>query len=163
LAWLRLLALDGALAKAEPKTLRYRTLHAAARLTRGGRRRRLRVQASWPWAADIVAAWDRISALPQPPSPAPNPPCPPRTTAHPRARAPPGPPARQPGRRYPQNPQTRPINGQPDLASPRRRRDESSRLVVPVSMTWPVTGTGICLGVLPGCGEGVLRRAGDRP
>src|SRR5215471_3428483 len=30
-------------------------------------------------------------------------------------------------------------------------------------MTWPVTGTGICLGVLPGCGEGVLRRAGDRP
>ena len=67
LAWLRLLALDGALAKAEPKTLRYRTLHAAARLTRGGRRRRLRIQASWPWAADIVAAWDRISALPQPP------------------------------------------------------------------------------------------------
>ena len=27
----------------------------------------------------------------------------------------------------------------------------------------PVTGTGTCLGVLPGCGEGVLRRAGDRP
>ena len=39
LAWLRLLALDGDLAKAEPKTLRYRILHAAARLTRGGRRR----------------------------------------------------------------------------------------------------------------------------
>ena len=32
LAWLRLLALDGALAKAEPKTLRYRNLHAAGRL-----------------------------------------------------------------------------------------------------------------------------------
>jgi hypothetical protein len=30
LAWLRLLALDGALARAEPKTLRYRILHAAA-------------------------------------------------------------------------------------------------------------------------------------
>jgi len=29
LAWLRLLALDGDLAKAEPKTLRYRILHAA--------------------------------------------------------------------------------------------------------------------------------------
>ena len=39
LAWLRLLALDGDLARAEPKTLRYRLLHAAARLVRGGRRR----------------------------------------------------------------------------------------------------------------------------
>jgi len=67
LAWLRLLALDGALAKAEPKTLRYRILHAAARLTRGGRQRRLKIQASWPWAADLVSAWDRISALPQAP------------------------------------------------------------------------------------------------
>jgi hypothetical protein len=67
LAWLKLLALDGPLAKAEPKTLRYRLLHAAARLTRGGRRRRLNIQASWPWAADIVTAWNRISALPQAP------------------------------------------------------------------------------------------------
>ena len=67
LAWLRLLALDGHLARAEPKTVRYRILHAAARLTRGGRQRRLNIQASWPWAADIVAAWERISALPQAP------------------------------------------------------------------------------------------------
>jgi hypothetical protein len=67
LAWLKLLALDGALARAEPKTLRYRILHAAARITRGGRQRRLRIQASWPWAADIAAAWDRISALPHAP------------------------------------------------------------------------------------------------
>ena len=63
LAWLKLLALDGPLARAEPKTLRYKILHAAARLTRGGRRRRLKIQASWPWAADIVAAWDRITVL----------------------------------------------------------------------------------------------------
>jgi hypothetical protein len=35
LAWLRLLALDGALARAEPRTLRYRLLHAAARITPG--------------------------------------------------------------------------------------------------------------------------------
>ena len=63
LAWLKLLALDGPLARAEPKTLRYKILHAAARLTRGGRRRRLKIQASWPWAADIAAAWDRISVL----------------------------------------------------------------------------------------------------
>ena len=67
LAWLKLLALDGPLAKAEPKTLRYRILHTAARLTRGARRRRLGIQATWPWAADIITAWEQISALPQPP------------------------------------------------------------------------------------------------
>jgi hypothetical protein len=67
LASLKLLALDGRLARAEPKTLRYRILHAAAKLTRGGRQRRLNIQASWPWAADIITAWDRISALPQAP------------------------------------------------------------------------------------------------
>jgi len=67
LAWLRLLALDGTLAKAEPKTLRYRILHAAARLTHGGRQRHLNIQATWPWAASIVTAWDRISALPPAP------------------------------------------------------------------------------------------------
>jgi Transposase DDE domain group 1 len=67
LAWLRLLALDGPLAKAEPKTLRYRILHAAARLTRSGRQRRLKIAATWPWAPAIVTAWDRITALPQAP------------------------------------------------------------------------------------------------
>ena len=67
LAWLRLIALDGPLARAEPKTLRYRILHAAARLTRGGRQRRLNIATTWPWATDIVTAWDRISALPQAP------------------------------------------------------------------------------------------------
>jgi hypothetical protein len=54
------------LAKAEPKTLR-RLLHAAARLTRGGRQPRLKIQVTWSWAADIVTAWDRVSALPQAP------------------------------------------------------------------------------------------------
>ena len=34
LSWLRLIALDGDLAKAEPKTLRYRVLHAAGKLVR---------------------------------------------------------------------------------------------------------------------------------
>jgi hypothetical protein len=67
LARLKLPALDGALARAGPKTLRYRILHAAARLARGGRRRRLNIQATWPRAADIVTAWNRISALPQAP------------------------------------------------------------------------------------------------
>ncbi len=67
LSWLAHLGLDGELARAEPKTLRYRVLHTAARLVRGGRRRRLKVSATWPWAQAIADAWDRISALPQAP------------------------------------------------------------------------------------------------
>ena len=67
LAWLRLLALDSDLAKAEPKTLRYRILHAAARLVHGGRRRYLKIAATWPWAQVIVIAWQQITALPQAP------------------------------------------------------------------------------------------------
>jgi hypothetical protein len=67
LAWLRLLALDSELAKAEPKTLRYRILHAAARLVHRGRRRYLKIAATWPWAQVIVTAWQRITAMPQPP------------------------------------------------------------------------------------------------
>ena len=43
LAWLRLLCLTGDLAKAEPKTLRYRLLHTAARIIRGQRRRKIRI------------------------------------------------------------------------------------------------------------------------
>ena len=67
LAWLRLLALDSSLAKAEPKTLRYRILHAAGRLVHGGRKRRLKISATWPWAPAIVTAWHKITALPHPP------------------------------------------------------------------------------------------------
>jgi hypothetical protein len=67
LAWLRLLALDGHLAHAEPKTLRYRILHAAGRLARSGRRRFLKIAAAWPWAPAIMAAWNRVSALAQAP------------------------------------------------------------------------------------------------
>ena len=66
LAWLKLLALDGDLASAEPKTLR-RVLHTAARLVRGGRWRHLKIQATWPWAEAITTAWQRIDALPQAP------------------------------------------------------------------------------------------------
>jgi Transposase DDE domain group 1 len=65
-AWLQLLALDGELARAEPKILRYRALHTAARLTRGQRRRWLRVPSSWPWACAIADAFTRIAAIPAP-------------------------------------------------------------------------------------------------
>jgi len=43
--------------------LRYRILHAAARLVRGGRRRQLKIAATWPWADAITQAWTRIAAL----------------------------------------------------------------------------------------------------
>jgi hypothetical protein len=55
-----------ALTRAEPKTLRYRLLHVAARLVRGGRRLRLRLDQHWPWTAALAAAFDRCAALPQP-------------------------------------------------------------------------------------------------
>jgi hypothetical protein len=66
LAWLKLLALDGDLAKAEPKTLRYLLLHAAARLVHGGRRRTLKIAGAWPWTDEITTAWQRIQAIPHP-------------------------------------------------------------------------------------------------
>ena len=69
IAWTRLLTLTGdaaALATCEPKALRYRLLHVPAHLTRSGRRRRLRVPDTWPWAAAVVAVFANIAAIPQP-------------------------------------------------------------------------------------------------
>jgi hypothetical protein len=65
-AWLRPLALTGALATAEPKALRYRLLHVPARLTRSARRRHLRIPATWPWVDDLVAVFARVAAIPLP-------------------------------------------------------------------------------------------------
>lgn len=53
LAWLRLLCLTGDLAQAEPKTLRYRILHTAARIIRGQRKRTIRIPETWPWAREL--------------------------------------------------------------------------------------------------------------
>ena len=66
IAWLQLVALDGELALAEPKRLRYRLLHTCARLVRGQRRRWLRIPSTWPWADQITAAFTRIAAIPAP-------------------------------------------------------------------------------------------------
>jgi hypothetical protein len=65
-AWTQQLLLDGDLARAEPKTLRYRLLHVAARLTRGQRRIYVRIQQSWPWARELAAAFTRLATLPVP-------------------------------------------------------------------------------------------------
>lgn len=64
-AWTQLLALDGELAKAEPKKLRHRLLHTAAQLTRGQRRRRLNIDPNRPWARQCVTAFTTIKNLPQ--------------------------------------------------------------------------------------------------
>ncbi|MEU9851649.1 IS1380 family transposase [Streptomyces sp. NPDC047985] len=66
LAWTQTLLLDGELATAEPKKLRYRLLHTAARITRGGRRLRLRIAATWPWRHELINAFARLTALPRP-------------------------------------------------------------------------------------------------
>lgn len=66
-AWLQLLALqDTSLAKAIPKTLRYRFLHVPAVLVRGQRKRQLKIPHTWPWAAEIITAFRRLLALPHP-------------------------------------------------------------------------------------------------
>jgi Transposase DDE domain group 1 len=62
--WTQALLLDGALAVAEPKTLRYRLWHVAARIVRHARRRILRLQRSWPWAVTLARAFARLRALP---------------------------------------------------------------------------------------------------
>ena len=66
IAWLQIHALDGDLATAEPKRLRYRLLHTAARLTHGQRRRWLRIPATWPWATQLTTAFSLIAAIPAP-------------------------------------------------------------------------------------------------
>lgn len=66
LAWTQTTLLDGDLAKAEPRTLRYRLLHAAARLTRGQRRMFVRIDAGWPWRHALATAFARLQALPLP-------------------------------------------------------------------------------------------------
>ena len=61
-----LLLPDTGLSRAEPKALRYRLLHVAARLTRGQRRLWLRIDQHWPWAPQLATAFTRLAALPIP-------------------------------------------------------------------------------------------------
>ena len=64
LCWLRLLCLDGPLADAEPKTLRYRLLHTAARIVRGQRKRKIKIPETWPWAHELEASFLATSLCP---------------------------------------------------------------------------------------------------
>ena len=60
--WARLIGFTShpGLARAEITTFRYRVLHIAARITRGARRTRLRIDATWRWASQIAIAWQHL-------------------------------------------------------------------------------------------------------
>ena len=66
IAWTQPLLLDRELATAEPKRLRYRLLHAAARITCGARRIHLQFADTWPWLHALTAVFTRLAALPRP-------------------------------------------------------------------------------------------------
>jgi Transposase DDE domain group 1 len=57
------LALTGTARRWEPKRLRLRLFAVAGRIVRGGRRLRLRLASSWPWAVQVIAALGRLQAL----------------------------------------------------------------------------------------------------
>ena len=64
IVWTQALLLDGDLANAEPKRMRYRLLHVAGRLAFHGRQAKLHLQATWPWANELVAAFGKLNTLP---------------------------------------------------------------------------------------------------
>ncbi len=61
--WFQLLCLDGALAIARPKTLRWSFFHAPGRLVRSARREIVRVPGGWPTADALLSAYRRIALL----------------------------------------------------------------------------------------------------
>jgi len=61
-----LLTDDPELHRAEPKTLRYRLLHTAARITRGQRKVLSRLAQRWPWALALAKAITRLRQIPLP-------------------------------------------------------------------------------------------------
>jgi hypothetical protein len=63
MSWFRHLCLDGAAARWEPKRIRNRLLHTAARLVRTGRQVILRLPPTWRWADILRRAFDRVRAL----------------------------------------------------------------------------------------------------
>ena len=64
LTWTQTLAFVGSIARFwEPKRLRLRVLHVAARIVRTGRREWLRLPRGWPWADVIITGHARLHAL----------------------------------------------------------------------------------------------------
>ena len=63
LAWTRALVLDGDLATAEPKRLRYCMFHTAGQIATTGRRRFCRLSRTWPWTRELVDAFARLDTI----------------------------------------------------------------------------------------------------
>ena len=63
IVWTQALLWDGELAKAEPKRLRYRLFHVAARLAFSGRRAKLHLDHEWPWVTELTAAFHKLKTL----------------------------------------------------------------------------------------------------
>ncbi len=62
LAWSQMVCFEGALAKAEPKTMRYRVLHVAAHLVHKSRGLTLRLDQTWPWVDELANAFVKLRA-----------------------------------------------------------------------------------------------------
>jgi len=63
IVWTQALVLDGQLAKAEPKRLRYRLFHVAGRLAFSGRRAKLHLDHDWPWVTELTTAFHKLKTL----------------------------------------------------------------------------------------------------
>jgi DDE family transposase len=61
--WFQLLCLTGALAKAEPKTLRWQLWHTPARVIRHARRTVVRILQGWPDSDVLLASYRRIARI----------------------------------------------------------------------------------------------------
>jgi hypothetical protein len=61
--WFQQLCLTGALAVAEPKTLRWQLWHTPARLVRHARRHVVRILDGWPTAPELLDAYKRIPLI----------------------------------------------------------------------------------------------------
>jgi hypothetical protein len=62
-AWTQGLCLTGAMAKAEPKKLRWALWHTAGKITTSGRRRTMHLDRTWPWAATLQQGFQRLGNL----------------------------------------------------------------------------------------------------
>jgi hypothetical protein len=61
--WAQALCLEGTMAEAEPKKLRWALWHTAGKVTTSGRRRALHLDGAWPWAAALVKGFQRLEQL----------------------------------------------------------------------------------------------------
>ncbi len=63
LAFAKALLFSAEFRRAEPRRLRYCLLHSAGVVVSSGRRRTLRLAASWPWSEELAGAFSRLACL----------------------------------------------------------------------------------------------------